>query len=166
MCRTGQCYLASQGKYMGKRWKQWQLLLPWAPKSLWMVTAAMRLKDTCSLKKSYDKTRQLIKKRDIILLTNVHIVKAMIFPLVMYRCDSWTINKAENWRIDAFKLVLKKTLESPLDSQEIQPINPKGNQSCIFIGRTDVETEAPILCPTHARSQLIGKDCDARNDWG
>ena len=86
----------------------------------------------------------IFKSRDITLLTKVHIVKAMVFPLVMYRCESWTIMKAEYWRIDAFKLcvVLEKTLQSPLDCKEIQPVNPKGNQSWIFIGRTDADTWA------------------------
>ena len=71
----------------------------------------------------------MLKSRDITLLTKVRLVKAMVFPLVMYRCESWTIKKAERQRIDAFKLVLEKTLDSPLDSKEIKPVNPKGNQS-------------------------------------
>ena len=71
----------------------------------------------------------VLKSRDITFLTKVHIVKAMVFPVVMYRCESWTIRKAENQRIDAFKLCYwKKTLESPLDSKEIKSVNPKGNQ--------------------------------------
>ena len=70
----------------------------------------------------------LLKSRDVILLTKVHIVKAMVFPVVMYGCERWTIKKAECQRIDAFKLVLEKTLESPLDSKKIQPVHPKGNQ--------------------------------------
>ena len=65
----------------------------------------------------------MLKSRDITLLTKVRLVKAMVFPLVMYRCESWTIKKAERQRIDAFKLVLEKTLDSPLDSKEIKPIN-------------------------------------------
>ena len=71
----------------------------------------------------------ILKNRDITLLTKVLIVKAMVFPVVMYGCESWTIRKAERQRIDAFELVLEKTLESPLDSKEIQPVHPKGNQS-------------------------------------
>ena len=70
-----------------------------------------------------------IKNRDITLPTKVHLVKAMVFPVVMYGCESWTIKKAEHQRIDAFELwVLEKTLESPLDCREIQPVHPKGNQ--------------------------------------
>ena len=63
-------------------------------------------------------------------------------------------------------MVLEKTLESPLDSKEIQPVNPKGNQSWIFIGRTDADAEAPILCPTDAKNWIIGKDPDAGKDLG
>ena len=70
----------------------------------------------------------IFKSRDITLRTKVHLVKAMVFPVVMYGCDSWTVKKAERQRIDAFEL-LEKTLESPLKSKEIQPVHPKGNQS-------------------------------------
>ena len=70
----------------------------------------------------------IFKSRDITLLTKVHLVKAMVFPVVMYGCESWTIKKAERQRIDAFELwVLEKTLESPLDCKEIQPVHPKGD---------------------------------------
>ena len=71
----------------------------------------------------------ILKSRDLTLPTNVHIVRAMVFPVVMYRCESWTIKKAENQRIDAFELVLEKTLEGPLDCKEIQSVHPRGNQS-------------------------------------
>ena len=71
----------------------------------------------------------ILKNRNITLLTKVCIVKAVVFPVLMYRCESWTIKKVEHQRIDAFKLVLEKTLESPLDYKEIQPVHPKGNQS-------------------------------------
>ena len=94
----------------------------------------------------------VLKSRDITLPTKVHIVKAMVFPVVMYRCESLTIGKAEHQEIDAFKLVLEKTLESPLDCKEIQPVHPKGNQSLIFIGKTDAEAETPILWPSDAKN--------------
>ena len=71
----------------------------------------------------------ILKSSDITLPTKVRLVKAMVSPVVMYRCESWTIKKAEHQRIDAFELVLEKTLESPLDCKEIQPVHPKGNQS-------------------------------------
>ena len=94
-----------------------------------------------------------LKSRDITLPTKVRLVKAMVFPVVMYGCESWTIKKAECRRIDAFELlVLEKTLESPLDCREIQPVHPKGDQSWVFIGRTDVEAETPILWPCDMKS--------------
>ena len=86
----------------------------------------------------------VLKSRDIILLTKVCIVKAMC-PVVMDGCESWIIKKAEHWRIDAFKLYWSRLFESSLDSKEIKPVNPKGNQPWIFIGRSDAEVEAPIL---------------------
>ena len=76
----------------------------------------------------------------------------MVFPVVMYGCESWTIKKAERQRIDAFELVLEKTLKCPLDCKEIQPVHPKGNQSWVFIGRTDAEAETPILWPPDAKN--------------
>ena len=98
-------------------------------------------------------------------MTKAYIVKAMVFPVVMYRCESWTI-KTEHWRIGCFwTVVQKKTLGSPLDSKEIQPVHPKGNQSWIFIGRTDAEAEAPILWPPDAKNWLIRKDPDSGKDW-
>ena len=75
------------------------------------------------------KLDSILKSRDIIFPIKVNIVKAMVFPVVMYGCESWTIKKAECRRIDAFELVLEKTLESPLESKEIKPVNPKGRQS-------------------------------------
>ena len=109
----------------------------------------------------------ILKSRDITLLTKVHIVKAMVFPVAMYRCESWTIKKAEHQRIDTFELwCWRRLLESPWHCKEIKPVNPKGNQSWIFIGRTDAEAEAPILWLPDGKGQLIGKDPDAEKDWG
>ena len=79
----------------------------------------------------------IFKSTDITLSTKVHLVKAMVFPVVMYGCESWTIKKAERWRIDAFELWCWRRLESPLDCKEIQPVHPKGDQSWVFIGRTE-----------------------------
>ena len=90
----------------------------------------------------------------------------MVLLLVMYGCESWTINKAECQRIAASPtVVLEKTLESPLDCMEIQPVLPKGDQSWVFIGRTDAEAETPILWPPDAKSWLTGKDPDVGKDW-
>ena len=89
----------------------------------------------------------ILKSRDITLPIKVCRVKAMVFPVVRYGCESWTIKKAERRRIDAFELWCWRTLESPLDCKEIQPVHPKGNQSWTFTGRTDAEAETPILWP-------------------
>ena len=88
-----------------------------------------------------------------------------LFPVVMYGCESWTIKKAEHQRIDAFELRCWRRLLSPLDCKEIQPVHPKGNQTRIFIGRTDVEAETPILWPPDVKSWLIWKDPDAGKEW-
>ena len=108
----------------------------------------------------------ILKNRDITFPTKVCIVKAMVFPVVMYGYDSWTIKKAEalkNWCF--WTVVFEKTLESPLDSKEIQPFYPKGNQSWIFIRRTDAEAEAPILWAPDGNNWLNGKDLNAGEDW-
>ena len=92
--------------------------------------------------------------------------KAMFFSVVMYGCESWTIKKAECRRIDAFELwCWRRLLRGPLDCKEIKPVNPKGSQYWIFIGRTDAEVETPILWPADAKNWLIGKDSNAGKDW-
>ena len=107
----------------------------------------------------------MLKSRHITVLTKVPTVKAMVFPVVMYRCESWIIKKADSWRTDAFQLwCWRRLLRVQGDWKEIKPVNPKGNQSWIFIGRTDAE--APTLWPPDVKSQLIGKDPDAGEDWG
>ena len=99
----------------------------------------------------------ILKSRGITLPTKVHIVRAMVFPVVMYGCESWTIKKLSAKELMLWTMVLEKTLESPLDSKEIQPVHPKGNQSWIFIGRTDVEAETPILWPLMWRTDSFEK---------
>ena len=106
----------------------------------------------------------ILKSRDITLPTKVHLVKAMVFPVVMYGCESWTIKKVPKNRC-FWTVVLEKTLESLLDCKEIQPVHPKGDQSWVFIGRTDAEAETPILWPLDAKNWLIRKDPDAGKDW-
>ena len=109
----------------------------------------------------------IFKSRDITLPTKVHLVKDMVFPVVMYGCESWTVKNAEHRRIWCFwSVVLEKTLESPLDFKEIQLVHSKGNQSWVFIGRTDAEAETPILWRPYAKSWPIGKGPDAGRDWG
>ena len=100
-----------------------------------MVTSAMKFKDACSLE---EKTMINLDSRDITLLTKVRLVKAMVFPIVMYGCESWTIKKAESRRIDVFELWCWRRFDSPLDCKEIQTVHPKGDQSWVFIGRSDV----------------------------
>ena len=92
------------------------------------------------------------KSRDITLPKKVYLVKAMVFPLAMYGCESWTTKKAEHRRIDAFELWCQRRLESPLDCKEIQPVHSEGDQPWMFIGRSDVEAETPILWPTDAKN--------------
>ena len=107
----------------------------------------------------------MLKSRDIILPTEFCIFKAMVFPVVMYGCEyfdnkeGWVL---KNWYF--WTVVLEKTLNSPSDCKEIQPVNSKGNQPWIFIGRTDAEAETPIFWLPDAKSQLTGKDPDAGKD--
>ena len=108
----------------------------------------------------------ILKSRDIIFPTKVHLVKAMVFPVVMYGCE---LNYKESWAPKNrcfWTVLLEKILESPLDCKEIQPVHPKGDQSWVFIGRTDAEAETPILWAPDAKSWLIGKNPDARKNWG
>ena len=90
----------------------------------------------------------------------------MVFPVVMYGCESWTVKKAEHRRIDAFELwCWRRLFESPLDCKEIQPGNPKDNQSWMFIGRTDTEAEAPIIWSPDVKNWLIRTNPDSGKDW-
>ena len=95
----------------------------------------------------------IFKSRDITLPTKVHLVKAMVFPVVMYGCETWTVKKAECRRIDAFELwYWGRLLDSPLDCKEIQPVHSEGDQPWDFFGRNDAEAETPVLWPPHAKS--------------
>ena len=151
---------------MGIQWKQWQTLFYWAQKSLQMVTSAMKLKNPCSLEESYDQPRQRIKKQR-------HYFANKGLPSQNYRFISshvwvWELDHKEsrvlkNWCFRT--VVLEKTLESPLDCMETQPVHPKENQSWIFIGRTDTEAETPILWLPDMKNWLLGKDPDAGQDW-
>jgi len=150
---------------MGKQWKQWQTILGGSK-----ITAngdcSHEIKRCLLLgRKVMTNLDSVLKSRDITLPTKVHLVKAMVFPVVTYGCESWILKKAEHRRIDAFELWCWRRVESPVDCKEIQPVHPKGDQSWIFIGRTDVEAETPILLPPDAKSWLIGKDPDAGKDW-
>ena len=152
---------------MGKQWKQWQALF-WGGSKITTDGDCSHEIKRCMLfgRKAVTNIDSILKSRDITLPTKVHLVKAMVFPVVVYGCGSWTIKKAECRRIDAFELwCWEKTLESPLDCKKIQPIHPKGNQSWISIGRTDAEAETLILWPPDAKNWLIGKDPCSGKDW-
>ena len=152
---------------MANRWgNSGRLYFFWAPKSLQMVIAPMKLKDAYPLEwKLWPNLEGILKTRDITLPAKVHLVKAMVFPVVMCGCENWTKSWAlKNWCF--WTMVLEKTLENPLDCKKIQPVYPKGNQSWIFIGRTNAEAETPILWPPDAKSWLSWKNPDAGKDWG
>ena len=141
---------------MEKQRKQWQILFSWGPKSLQMVTAAMKLKDICSLEKSYDKSRQHIKKQRLYFANKGPSSQSYSFSsshVWMWQLDHKESWAPKNWWF--WNVVLEKTLVSPLDCKENKPVNPKGNQSWIFIGRTDAE--APILWPSDGRADSLEK---------
>ena len=151
---------------MGNQWKQWEVLFGGALKSLQTVTAAMKLKDTCLLEESYDQPRQHIKKQKHYFVDKCLYSQSYGFSsshVWMWELDQKVGWVPKNWCFPI--VVLEKILESPLDCKEIHPVNLKGNQLCIFIGRTDAETETPILWPPDAKNWLTGKDPDAGKDW-
>ena len=152
---------------MGKQWKQGQTLFFGAPKSLQMVIAAMKLKDAYSLKGSCEKLRQHIKKQRHYFANKG--LSSQGYGFSRSHVWMWELDFEENWVLKNWcfwTMVLKKTLESPLDCQEIQPVHPKGDQSWVFIGRTDAEAETPILWPPHMKNWLTGKDPAAGRVWG
>ena len=148
------------------KWKQWQTVFSWAPKSLQMVTAAMKLKALAPRKKSYDQSRQHIKKQRHYFADKGPSSQSYGFSsshVWMWELDSKKSWALKNWCF--WTVVLEKTLESPLDRKEIKPVSPKGNQSWIFTGRTDAEPETLLLWPPDAKSWLTGKDPDTGKDW-
>ena len=131
-----------------------------------MVIAAMKLKDT-PWKESYDQPRQHIKKQRHYFANKGPSGQgygSSSGHVWMWELDQEESSVLKNWCF--WTVVLEKTLKSPLDWKEIQPVHPKGDQSSVFIRRTDAEAETPILWPPHAMSWLIGKDPDAGRDWG
>ena len=152
---------------MGRQWKQCQTLFWGAPKSLQMLIAAMKLKDTSPWKESYDQPRwDIIKQRHFFADKGPSSQGYGFSSSHIWQCEldykeSWVL---KNWCF--WTVLLEKTLESPLDCNKIQPVHPEGDQSWVFIGRTDAEAETPILWPPHAKCWLIGNDPDAGLDWG
>ena len=130
-----------------------------------MVIAAMKLKHLLLGRKVMTNLDRILKSRDITLPTKVHLVKAMVF--YSGHVWMWALDYKENWAPKNWcfrTVVLEKTLESPLDCKEIQPVHPKEGQSWVFIGRTDAKAETPIFWPSDRNIRFIGKDPDAGKD--
>ena len=151
---------------MGKKW----LETFWVLKITVNSDCSLEIKTLLHLgSKALTNLDIVLKSRNITWPTKVYLVKAIVFPVVMYRCVGWTIKKAECLRSDTVQrwtVVLEKTLESSLDRKESKSVNPKENHPWIFTGRTDMDAEAPVLWPPDAKSWLTGKDSDAGKDWG
>ena len=148
---------------MGKQWKQWQTLFSRTPKITVDGDCSHEIKMHTPCKKSYDKPRQHIKKQRHYFAFKSPFNQSYGFTIVMYVCASWTIKNSLTKNRCLWTVVLRKTLESPLDSKEIKLVNPKGNQPWMFIGKTDAKAETPVLWPPHA-NWLIGKDPNAGRD--
>ena len=146
---------------MGKQWKQWQ-------------TIFLGSKITMDNDYGHEIQRHLLLGSKAMTnldsgLKSRHYFTDKIQTVKASHVQMWELDHKEGWALKNWcfwTVVLKKTLESPLNSKEIKPVNPKGNQPWVFTGRTDAEAEAPILWPPDAKSQLTGKHPDARKDWG
>ena len=146
-------------------WKQLQILYFWGFKGTADDDCSHEIKRCLLLgRKAMTNLDSILISRDITLLMNRCMVKTMVFPVW-----TWELNHKEDWvpKNWCLKIVLlEKTLKSPLDCKEVKSVNPKGNQPCIFIGRSDAEDEAQVLWPPDAKSHLIGKNADTGKDWG
>ena len=152
---------------MVKQWKQWQTLFSWSPKSLQMVAAATKIQRHLLLgRKTMTNLDSILKRRDITLPTKVCIIKAVVFKLFMYGCESWTIKKAEHEIIDAFELwCWRRFLSVPWIARRSNQSILKEINSEYFIGKTDAEAKATIIWLPDAKSQLFRKDPDAGKYW-
>ena len=152
---------------MGKQEKQWQDFIFLGSKITADGDCSHEIKRRLLLgRKVMTNLDSIFKSRDVTWPTKVRLVKAMVFPVVMYGCEldceeGWTL---KNWCF--WTVVLEKSLKNPLDCKEIQPVHSKGDQLWDFFGRNDAKAEAPVLWPPHEKSWLTGKDCDAGRDWG
>ena len=145
---------------MGKHWKQWHILFSWAPKSLQLWNQKK------SLEESYDQPRQYIKKQRQYFANKSSSSQSYGFS--SGHVWMWELNYEKSWvpkNWCFWTVVSEKTLESPLSCKEIKPVNPEGNQSWVFIGRSDAKVETPILWPPDVTNRVIGKDPDAWKDW-
>ena len=142
---------------MGKQWKQWQTLFFFGSKITVDGDCSHEIKRHLLLgRKVMTNLDSTLKSEEITLPTKVHLVKAMVFPVVIYGCESWTVKKAEHRRIDAFDLWCWRRLKSPMDCKEIQPIHSKGDQSWVFFGRTDAKAE---------NSSTLATSCKELTHW-
>ena len=152
---------------MANRWGNSDRFYFWgAPKSLQMVTAAMKLKDFCSLEEKLWPTQTAYLKAETLLCHKGPFSQSYGFS--SSHVWTWELDYYKSWALKNWwfwTMVVEKTLESPLDCKEIQLVHPKGNQSWIFIGRTDAEAETPILWPPDAKNWLIWKYPDSGKDW-
>ena len=155
---------------MENRWgnqKQWQTLFLRGSKITADSDCSHEIKRRLLLgRKVMTNLDNILKSRDITLSTKVHLVKAMVFPVVMYGCEKLNYNESwalKNWCF--WTVELEKTLANPLECKEIHPVHPKGDQPWVFIGKTDIEAETPILWPPDAKSWLIRKDPETGKDW-
>ena len=149
---------------MGKQWKQWWTLFFCAPKSLQVANAARKLKKRLLLlgTKVMTNLDRILKSRDITLSTNCP--SSHTYSFSGSQVWMWELNFKESWapkNLCFWTVVLEKTLKSPLDCKEIQPVHPRGDQSWVFIGRTDAKAETPILWPPDVKNWLIWKDPEA-----
>ena len=147
---------------MGKQWKQWQILFLGGSKITADDGCSHEIKRCLLLgRKAVINPDSILKSRDITLPTKICLVKSMVFPVVMYGCESGTLKKAKYWRTDAFELwCWRRLMRVPWTA-----VSPKGNQSWIFTGRTDAKAETPVLWPLDVKNWLIWKDPDSGKDW-
>ena len=158
----------TSSKQMGKQWKQWQTLFLGGSKITADVDCSHESKRRLLPgRKVMTNLDSVLKGRDITLPTKVRLVKPIVFAVVTYGCESWSIKKVECWRTDAFELWhWRRPWRVPWTARRSNQSILKGNHLWIFMGRTDAEAEAPILWPPDVKSWLTGKDPDAGNDWG
>ena len=151
---------------MGKQWKQWETLFSWAPKSLKIVTATMKLRRLLFGRIVMTNLDSIFKSRDYISNKGP---SSKGYGFSRGHVWMWELDCEESWapkNCCFWTVVLEKTLESPLDCKEIQPVHSEGDQSWVFFGRNDAKAETPVLWPPHATSWLIGQDSDAGRSWG
>ena len=156
----------SMGMSLSKLWEIVRNREAWHAAVHGVSKSQTKLSNLLLGRKAMTNLDSILKSRDITLPTKVCLIKAMVFPVVIWM---WELDYKESWAPKNWcfwTVVLEKTLESPLDCKEIQPVHPKGNQSWIFIRSTDAEAETPILWPPDVKSWLIWKDPDAGKDWG